>query len=177
MQHAKTAATMQDSAVPDDRLTAYMHQAVELSLAEVARGGVPFAALVIDPRDGVIGSGVNRVFAEQDPTAHAEIVALRDAKLLRGSAGIAGCTLIASGEPCGLCYVDSLDADISTIIYAVDRDESARYGIDYRSSYRLLASRPPERWNSVTVRAWPVEGCQEPFIVWSRGHDSGNHRT
>lgn len=152
----------------DDRLIAYMRQAVDLALAEVARGGIPFSALIVDPREGVIGSGVNRVFAEQDPTAHAEIVALRDAGQGRSPGGLTGCTLIASGEPCGMCYLGALDAHISTVLYAVDRDEAARYGFDYRRSYRLLAERSPQRWSSVTVRAWPVPGGLEPFTAWSQ---------
>ena len=152
----------------DDLLIAYMRQAVDLALAEVAEGGIPFSALVIHPQDGVIGSGVNRVFAEQDPTAHAEIVALRDARQGRAPEGLAGCTLVASGEPCGMCYLGALDAHISIVRYAVDRDETARYGFDYRDSYRLLAEQNPQRWRSITVRALPISGGLEPFNAWSR---------
>lgn len=161
----------QDTAMADAWLTRYVQQAVALSLAEVAQGGIPFSALVVDPQEGLIGSGVNRVLAEQDRTAHAEIVALRNAERRcssTGIAGIAGSTLIASGEPCGMCYVGALDAQVDTIIYAVGRDDAAQYGFDYRDSYRLLATRPSERWSSITVQAWPVEGGLGPFIAWSR---------
>lgn len=155
----------------DDRLIAYLRQAVDLALEEVERGGIPFSALVIDPRKGVIGSGVNRVLAERDPTAHAEIVALRDAGQGRRDPGeLSGCTLIASGEPCGMCYLGALDAHISTVLYAVDRVEAARYGFDYRHSYRLLAEQSPQRWSSVTVRLWSIPGGLEPFTAWSRRH-------
>lgn len=151
------------------QLNDYMRQAVALSLAEVERGGVPFSALVIHPQEGVLGFGVNRVLADGDSTAHAEIVALRAAAHRRGTDGLAGCALLASGEPCGMCYRGAFDAQISTILYAVGSDEAARYGFDYRASYRLL-DRDRQRNDAVTIQRWPVDGCLIPLTTWTHRH-------
>lgn len=157
-----------------DQLSDYMSQAVALSLTEVERGGIPFSALVVRPRAGVIGSGVNRVAADADPTAHAEVVALRNALAVHPDHAKPGdCVLFASGEPCGMCCAAAFDAQIGTILYAVDRDEAARSGFDYRGSYRLLGPPDPRKRNDVTVQAWPVTDGLSPFTAWSRRHLRG----
>ncbi|WP_241909874.1 nucleoside deaminase, partial [Vibrio sp. 10N.261.55.A7] len=85
--------------------TSLMEQTVKLSLAHVHKGGIPFSALVVDEKGQVVGKGVNRVTELSDPTAHAEILAIRDASASLGSSDLSGKTLFASGEPCALCYL------------------------------------------------------------------------
>lgn len=152
------------TSVLDRQFEEHMREAVQLSTAHVENGGIPFAALVVHPRFGVIGTGVNRVAEDNDPTAHAEVVALRDACANQGTFSLAGCTLLASGEPCALCYMVTLYSGVKRIRYAIDRDGAAQAGFDYSGSYSIFASQP-STW-SLDARALPVDGGQEPFNRW-----------
>ncbi|MFE9751107.1 deaminase [Saccharothrix saharensis] len=144
-----------------DRITDHLRDAVRIALAEVERGGIPFAGVVLHPTAGVLGTGVNRVLVEQDPTAHAEIVALREAERA-GSAPVSESVLLASGEPCGMCYRFAFDRGVDTVYYAVGADEVARYGFDYRASYRGLDR------GGRTVEPLRVAGALDPFTAWVR---------
>lgn len=83
---------------------------------QVEAGGIPFGALVADHRGAVLATGFNRVREDHDPTAHAEIVACRQAARRLGQASLGGATLIASGEPCAMCYMVARYAGISRIV-------------------------------------------------------------
>jgi tRNA(Arg) A34 adenosine deaminase TadA len=157
---------------PGPDLLAHVEEAVRISRAHVARGGIPFAGIVV--RDGrVLGTGVNRVREDRDPTAHAEVVALRDAAANAGLAGTAGSTLVASGEPCALCYLAARYAGVEHVVYAADRRTAAAYGFDYSGTYAVFATDPtgptgpagpadPAGW-PVKVTHVPVDGHELPF--------------
>ena len=101
----------------DDQV--WLDRAVDLATANVARGGGPFGAVVV--RDEVvIGEGANRVTADLDPTAHAEVVAIRAACLRVESFSLAGATLYASCEPCPLCLSASLWSRVDAVVHAAD---------------------------------------------------------
>lgn len=146
-----------------DALAPFVRQGVELSRARVAQGGIPFAGLVVS-EGRVLGDGVNRVREERDATAHAEVVALRRAAARHGLRATAGAVLIASGEPCGLCYLAARHFGIAHLVHAVDRHTAARYGFDYRGSYAAFAE-DPATW-PLTVTALPVPGAEQPFIEY-----------
>jgi guanine deaminase len=150
----------------DERLAGLARQAVEISLEHVSKGGIPFSGLVVDADGEVIGTGVNRVVVDRDPLAHAEVVAMREAASRTGRPWLDGTTLIASGEPCGLCYYAALYFTIDEVVYVVDRNDAARYGFDYTGSYRSFVA-PPERWPQLKVRHLTVDGGLEPFEVYS----------
>jgi guanine deaminase len=152
-----------DAAEPE-WLAEGLKRTIALATAEVEDGGIPFAGLVADAKGNVLGSGVNRVRAHRDPTAHAEIVALRDAAGRHGPRALAGATLLASGEPCPLCYVTALWSGVGRIVFAADRHAAAAAGFDYASSYDLFAV-PVEQWRLSPLHL-PVEGAQEPFRAW-----------
>jgi guanine deaminase len=81
---------------------AMMREAIRLSVASVIEGGGPFGCVIV--RDGrIVGQGANRVTLDNDPTAHAEVVAIRDACRRLGSFQLAGCDVYASCEPCPMC--------------------------------------------------------------------------
>lgn len=148
----------------DPQLVEYVHQAVRLSSEHVARGGIPFTGLVVGRRGELLGTGVNTVSEDRDATAHAEIVALRAAAKQHGLRAVAGSTLIASGEPCALCYMAALHFGVQHIVYAADRHMAARAGFDYADSYRIFATDPTQ-W-PLRVTALPVEGSERPFDEW-----------
>lgn len=101
---------------------------MQLALAEAraaeAAGEVPVGALVFSPEGEVIGRGNNQVLRTSDPTAHAEIVALRQAGLALGNYRLLGCTLVCTLEPCAMCAGAMVHARIARLIYAA-RDPKA----------------------------------------------------
>lgn len=148
-------------------LTALMEEAVALSEAHVRDGGLPFAALLAG-RDGkILGRGVNRVRWRCDPTAHAEVEAIRDACRNLGEPYLSGSILLASGEPCAMCYMSALFAGVSQICFAADRNEAAARGFDYRGSYKLYAI-DPTRWEALIIRKLSVPGSLRPFEAFQR---------
>lgn len=145
---------------PDTELVEHVKEAVRISREHVARGGIPFSGIVVN-HGKVLGTGFNRVREDDDPTAHAEVVALRKAAAQHGIWVTAGATLIASGEPCALCYAASLYFNVSHIVYAVDRNTAAQYGFDYAGSYSIFAQDPVD-W-PIKVTYLEVPEATKPF--------------
>jgi len=142
-----------------DLLETVVHHATR----NVAEGGGPFAAAVV--RDGrVVAEGVNRVTRDLDPTAHAEVVAIRAACRAVGDHVLNGCVLVSSCEPCPLCLAAALWARVDRVVYAADRDDAARGGFDDRAFYDLF-ERPRSEW-PMTVAAHPLPDGFAPFEAW-----------
>ena len=107
----------------------FMEQAIALAVESVARGGGPFGAVVV--REGrVIGRGSNRVVTENDPTAHAEVEAIRDACRRVGSHSLEGAELVSSCEPCPMCLAAIRWARIGRLRFASTREDAAGVGFD-----------------------------------------------
>lgn len=113
-------------------------RALKMASDRAIAGSAPFAALVVDANGSVVGEGVNRVADLNDPTAHAEIEALRDAAASLGRTSLLGHAVIASGEPCAMCAIALRNAGVDIVYFAMSRDQAARAGYDYRSSYHVL---------------------------------------
>lgn len=124
--------------LPEERLIKYGEHVIDLSIRNVKAGGLPFAALIVNQNGEVIGRGVNQVARHLDCTAHAEIQAIRDASRNEKRVSLKGATLIASGEPCALCYMAVCVAEIKNIIILSDRYEAEQHGFDYLWTYRYL---------------------------------------
>lgn len=107
-----------------------MERAAELALAAVQEGtGGPFGAVVV--RAGqIIGEGQNRVLELCDPTAHAEVLAIREACRNQRRVHLDDCELYASCEPCPMCLASGLWAHVSKIWYSATREDAARVGFD-----------------------------------------------
>ena len=142
-----------------DLLDTVVHHATR----NVTDGGGPFAAAVV--RDGrVVAEGVNRVTRDLDPTAHAEVVAIRAACQALGDYVLTGCVLVSSCEPCPLCLSAALWARVDRVVYAADRHDAARAGFDDRAFYEMF-DRPRDSWDfSVTQER--VDAAAEPFDAW-----------
>ncbi|WP_380164854.1 nucleoside deaminase [Jannaschia sp. R86511] len=148
---------------------ALLARAVELGVDSVARGGGPFGAVVARPVDGVltpVAEGANQVTSSNDPTAHAEVVALRAAGTALGTFDLSGCVLLASCEPCPMCLTAGLWARVDSMWFAASREDAAAAGFDDLAFYEALA-QPRERW-SVPVRAVGLPGRTAPFDAWAR---------
>ncbi len=95
---------------------AYMRAALELAAEAARRGEVPVGAVVV--RDGaIVGRGYNRPISSADPTAHAEVVAMREAALALGNYRLPGCELYVTLEPCAMCVGAMVHARIARIVY------------------------------------------------------------
>lgn len=157
-------------------LSAVMVDAVAASAEHVEAGGLPFVGAVVNTAGEVLSEfGVNRVAETGDPTAHAEVVAMRDAMSRQCLETLAGCVLLATGEPCGLCYRYAIDHGIDTVYVAVDRDVVASLGFDYRSSYPAFGITDLHR--AGTFRPLPVDHGIDPFTRYLHLHFSGREST
>jgi guanine deaminase len=141
----------------------WLARAIELAVQNVAAGGGPFGALVV--RDGaVLAEGQNRVTRDLDPTAHAEVQAIRAACKAVGDFALPGATLYTSCEPCPLCLSAALWARVDRVVYAADRDDAARGGFDDREFYELFA-RDRSEWQ-VKIDGLRVDAAPTPFDAW-----------
>lgn len=153
-------------------LRSVMDQAVGACTYHVDTGGLPFVGVVVNQAGEVIsGFGTNQVAETGDPTAHAEVVAMREAMTRHGSEDLTGTVLLATGEPCGLCYRYAINHGIEAIYVAADRNEVAAYGFDYRTSYPAFGITDTRR--EALFRSLPVERAIEPFTRYLTLHASG----
>ncbi|MFB9309058.1 guanine deaminase [Agromyces hippuratus] len=132
-----------DSAA-EQLVAGHLERAVDLATENVRKGGGPFGAIVV-AADGRIFEGVNRVTANLDPTAHAEVTAIRAACQGLGSFELSGATLYSSCEPCPMCLAASLWARIDRVFFAADRNDAADAGFDDAMFYRYFDDGPEAR--------------------------------
>jgi guanine deaminase len=123
----------------------FMKRAIALALENVRSGsGGPFAAVIVKERR-IIAEGVNRVTRSNDPTAHAEIVAIRDACRVLADFQLAGCDLYTTCEPCPMCLGAIYWARPARIFYAATAADAADAGFDDAFIYDELKIAPAER--------------------------------
>jgi tRNA(Arg) A34 adenosine deaminase TadA len=116
----------------------WMRRAIELARRSIADGGGPFGAVVVRAGE-IVGSGNNRVTLDVDPTAHAEIVAIRDACRRLCTFDLRGCAVFASCEPCPMCLGALHWARVERVWFGASCGEAARAGFDDARIYRELA--------------------------------------
>ena len=143
----------------------FMRRAIELSASCAKSDEGPFGAVVV--REGrIIGEGVNRVVPTGDPTAHAEIIAIRAACQEIGSHVLDGAVIYTSCEPCPMCLGAIYWAHIRCIYYSNTRADAARIGFDDDSIYREIGI-PPDRRKIPAVRI-VSETSDLAFSEWAR---------
>lgn len=142
----------------------FLHEAIEMAVQNVTAGqGGPFAALIV--RDGeVIGRGTNVVTTINDPTAHAEVTAIRRACNAENHFELSGCTLYATCEPCPMCLGAAYWARLDCIYYAATREDAADAGFDDNHIYEELSKPPPER--RIPMEQQLQNEAQRPFEAW-----------
>jgi len=147
----------------------YLREAIALARAGMERGdGGPFGCVIV--KDGrVIGRGNNRVTSSNDPTAHAEVVAIREACAALGTFQLAGATLYTSCEPCPMCLGAIYWARPDRIVFAGDRQDAADAGFDDSLIYDELP-QPPAQRRIRTEQALRAE-AQEVFARWKEKAD------
>jgi guanine deaminase len=142
----------------------FMGEAVRLSHEHMMAGrGGPFGAVVV--RDGVvIAEGWNQVTSTCDPTAHAEVVAIRRACQALGTHSLQGATIYSSCEPCPMCLASIYWARLDALYFANSRDDAARIGFDDEFLYREVAL-PLDRRAIPTVHL-PMTEAEKVFDDW-----------
>jgi guanine deaminase len=125
--------------------TPFLREAIRLSRVRMRQGrGGPFGAVVA--RSGaIVARGWNAVTSSKDPTAHAEVVAIRRACRKLGTYNLAGCVLYTSCEPCPMCLAAAYWARVDRLVYAATRDDAARAGFDDAAIYREIPLAPEAR--------------------------------
>lgn len=123
----------------------YMKKAVDLSSLSMNEGtGGPFGAIIV--KDGqIVGQGRNLVTVNNDPTAHAEVVAIRDACQHLGTFQLEGCDIYCSCEPCPMCLGAIYWARPRHIYFAATREDAAQAGFDDSLIYQEIPKSPTER--------------------------------
>ncbi len=121
-----------------------MREAIRLSVENVENGGGPFGAVIA--RDGrIIARGTNRVTSDHDPTAHAEISAIRAAAKALGTFDLSGCEIYTSCEPCPMCFGAIYWAHLDAMYYGNDKHDAADVGFDDAFIYEEIALDPEQR--------------------------------
>lgn len=142
-----------------------MAEAIALSARGLKGGrGGPFGAVVAQGGK-VVGRGQNRVLADSDPTAHAEVAALRDAGKRLGRFHLDGCVLYTSCEPCPMCLAAAYWARVDAIVFANGRADAAAIGFGDAFLYEEL-KRPPAR-RAIPVRRLMAKEAKAAFRAWA----------
>lgn len=148
-----------------------MRRAIELAQASIDSdgGGGPFGCVIA--RDGeVVGEGVNRVTVVNDPTAHAEVVAIRNACSNLNSFQLAGCVVYTSCEPCPMCLGAIYWARPERIFIACDRNDAAEAGFDDAFIYAELCATDLEN-RKVPIASLLRDEALEVFENWVKKPD------
>lgn len=144
----------------------FLREAIRLAVENVTTGrGGPFGALIVC-EDRVIARGTNLVTATNDPTAHAEVVAIRAACQARQDYRLAGCQIYTSCEPCPLCLAAILWARLDSVHYAATSDQAAAAGFDDRVIYEEIA-KPKESRGLRMIQGLATEATA-PFQAWDQ---------
>lgn len=150
----------------------FMRRAIALSEESVRTGGGPFGAVIV--KDGVIVSEAsNSVTIDHDPTAHAEVNAIRKATQKLGTFDLEGCEIYTSCEPCPMCLGAIYWAHLDRIYYANDRKDAARIGFDDDFIYKEIALKPQERHKQMEVLL--SEEAKEAFRMWEADGDKAEY--
>ena len=146
----------------------FMQMAIDLSVENVANGGGPFGAIIV--RNGeVIATGANRVTANNDPTAHAEVNAIREACTKEQCFKLDGCTCYTSCEPCPMCLSALYWAGVSRIVYGNTKEDAKAINFDDSFIYDEIAK--PYAQRSIPCQNFMREEALKGFEAWTEKED------
>jgi tRNA(Arg) A34 adenosine deaminase TadA len=143
---------------------AFMREAIALSIEKMKAGeGGPFGAVIV--KDGqIIGRGWNRVSSANDPTAHAEIMAIREACAALGTFELTGCEIYSSCEPCPMCLSAIYWARIGRLFFAATRADAAGAGFDDERLYQEVSK--PWKHRALPAEQALAEEALKAFDAW-----------
>jgi guanine deaminase len=142
----------------------FLCEAIDLARDNVSRGGRPFGAVIV--KDGVVlATGVNEIGTTGDPTAHAELQAIRAASKRLQSPRLDGCIVYASGHPCPMCLAAMHLTGIRDVAYAYSNEDGAPYGLSTAAIYAEMARPVAEQSLSVAYVPVRPEG-EDLYKMW-----------
>ena len=146
----------------------FLREAIRVASENVGSGGGPFGAIVV--RDGeVVARGANRVTPSNDPTAHAEVEAIREACRVLGTFQLEGCEIYSSSEPCPMCLGAVYWARPEAVYYANGREVALAAGFDDHHIYEeFLLPAADRRYPATRLE---IDGADEPFRRWAEKED------
>ena len=147
----------------------YLSMAVDLAFQNVREhGGRPFGAVLV--RNGtVLATGVNDTVATHDPSAHAEMQAIRVASQLLRNPRLDGCVIYASGHPCPMCLAAMHLTGIREVYFAYSNEDGEPFGLSTASLYEEMAKPPSQQ--SIKMEHRPVRSEDHLYAVWQRRRD------
>jgi guanine deaminase len=143
----------------------FLRRAIEVASDGISSGGGPFGAVIV--KEGkVISEAYNRVVLNNDPTAHAEILAIREASSVLKTHELNECTLYSSCEPCPMCLGAIYWSGIKSVLYACDRTDAEDAGFSDKLIYNEIMLDPSKR--KILFRRLNECGGKEVFTKWDQ---------
>jgi guanine deaminase len=146
----------------------YLKRAVEKAAEGIRSGGGPFGA-VISRNGEIISEAYNKVVVSHDPTAHAEVAAIRSASSFLKTHDLSDCILYSSCEPCPMCLGAIYWAGIKKVVYSCDRTDAEQAGFSDKFIYNEISLDPAER--KILFLRVPDEGGKEIFKMWEESEN------
>ena len=146
----------------------FMKRAIELSKESINSGGGPFGSVIVK-NDKIISEGINRVTVNNDPTAHGEIVAIRNACKELNTFNLSNCSLYSSCEPCPMCMSAIYWSRIGKVYYANTRDDAKKIEFDDSFIYSEISKENKDR--SILMEQILRDEALEAFEIWKNKTD------
>ena len=145
-----------------------MQRAIELSLESINSGGGPFGSVIVKD-EKIISEGMNRVTVNNDPTAHGEIVAIRNACKKLNNFNLSDCSLYSSCEPCPMCMSAIYWSRIGKVYYANTRDDAKKINFDDSMIYSEFSKKIEDR--RIPIKQMLREEALKAFDIWDKKTD------
>jgi len=146
----------------------FMLRAIELSISSANGTGGPFGCVIVKD-DKIIAEGLNKVTFSNDPTAHAEIVAIREACKKLNTFNLSGCDLYASCEPCPMCLSAIYWSHVDNIFYANTREDAKKINFDDSLIYSEISKKNEDR--KIPIKQMLRDEALKAFEIWNKKTD------
>ena len=146
----------------------FMQRAIELSINSVNTAGGPFGCVIVK-ENKIIAEGTNLVTLSKDPTAHAEVVAIREACKKLNTFNLNGCVLYTSCEPCPMCLSAIYWSRIDNIFYANTRDDAKKINFDDSLIYSEISKKNEDR--KIPIKQMMRDEALKAFDLWDKKVD------
>ena len=146
----------------------FMLRAIELSISSAEDTGGPFGCVIVKD-DKIIAEGSNKVTFSNDPTAHAEIVAIREACKKLSTFNLSGCDLYASCEPCPMCLSAIYWSHVDNIFYANTREDAKKINFDDSLIYSEISKKNEDR--KIPIKQMLRDEALKAFEIWNKKTD------
>jgi tRNA(Arg) A34 adenosine deaminase TadA len=146
----------------------FLREAVEIAISGIKKGGGPFGAVIVKDNE-IIAASNNRVVLSGDPTAHAEVLVIREAAKNLKTYDLSGCVLYSTCEPCPMCLGAIYWSGIGRVVYSTDRNDAASAGFSDNLIYNEIPLDPSER--KVIFEHIDDRGAKDVFRLWEKYED------